>query len=199
MNRQSADRLTQAQALWAMYAPDRWPAALADEAWKKVLLYTEHTWGAWNSVSQPELPFVANQWAIKRGYAEEASALSKTLLESNGGVGAGGLRRGQHASGAGRMVRAVGDEHEATGCRARRERRCVAALASGELAVLVQSPPPFSSRRLVRRRRAERRESSRRGAQLANGRVSARRRGDGRRDGSKSLAMELRGQRGVRP
>jgi hypothetical protein len=80
MNRASSDRMTQAETLWALRAPDRWPAGDADAAWKKVLLYTEHTWGAWNSISQPEEAFVRDQWTIKRGYAEEADRLSRALL-----------------------------------------------------------------------------------------------------------------------
>jgi alpha-mannosidase len=82
MNRASADRMTQAETVWALRAPDAWPAAAADAAWKKVLLYTEHTWGAWNSISQPEERFVKDQWDIKRGYAEEADWLSRKLLAS---------------------------------------------------------------------------------------------------------------------
>jgi hypothetical protein len=80
MNRASADRMTQAETVWALRAPASWPAAAADAAWKKVLLYTEHTWGAWNSISKPEEPFVKDQWTIKRGYAEEADWLSRKLL-----------------------------------------------------------------------------------------------------------------------
>ena len=80
MNRASADRMTQAETVWALRSPEAWPAAAADAAWKKVLLYTEHTWGAWNSVSQPEERFVKDQWDIKRGYAEEADWLSRKLL-----------------------------------------------------------------------------------------------------------------------
>ena len=182
MNRRSADRLTQAQALWAMFAPERWPAAHADEAWKKVLLYTEHTWGAWNSVSQPELPFVANQWAIKRGYAEEAAALSTQIFESarerTGPAGSidvvntlswarTDVVRVPAAMSAG-GDRVVGPDGKAVPSQR---------LSSGELAVLVQDLPPFSSRRfrLVAGRAAAPRESAARvnGLQLTNGRVSA--------------------------
>ena len=99
MNRASADRMTQAETVWALRAPEAWPAAAADAAWKKVLLYTEHTWGAWNSISQPEERFVKDQWDIKRGYAEEADWLSRKLLarrEPGNGVRLD-VRRRQHA------------------------------------------------------------------------------------------------------
>jgi alpha-mannosidase len=49
-------------------------------AWRNVLLYNEHTWGAWNSISQPDEPFVHEQWAAKRAFAEAADAQSRALL-----------------------------------------------------------------------------------------------------------------------
>jgi alpha-mannosidase len=58
MNRGAADRLTQAETLAAMLAPGAYRASDFNEAWRDVLLYSEHTWGAWNSVSDSENPFV---------------------------------------------------------------------------------------------------------------------------------------------
>ncbi|MPZ17288.1 MAG: hypothetical protein GEV06_05165 [Luteitalea sp.] len=49
-------------------------------AWRNVLLYNEHTWGAWNSISQPDEPSVHEQWAGKRAFAEAADAQSRALL-----------------------------------------------------------------------------------------------------------------------
>ena len=46
MNRASAERLLQAETLWAMHKPGPFPAAAFQEAWRNVLLYSEHTWGA---------------------------------------------------------------------------------------------------------------------------------------------------------
>ncbi|MBK8980524.1 MAG: hypothetical protein IPM29_31870 [Planctomycetes bacterium] len=80
MNRASADRMTAAETVWALRSPEAWPVARADAAWRQVLLYTEHTWGAWNSVSQPDAAFVRAQWDVKRGYAEDADRLSRELL-----------------------------------------------------------------------------------------------------------------------
>ena len=183
MNRQSADRLTQAQALWAMTAPELWPAALADEAWKKVLLYTEHTWGAWNSISAPELPFVAGQWAIKRGYAEEASALAKRLLnQATEGRGlAGSFDVANTLSWARTDVVRVASAMSAGGDRVLGpDGKAVPSqrLASGELAVLVTDVPPFSARRfriVPGQAEAPSQHAVRaNGLELANGRVSAR-------------------------
>ena len=52
MNRASSDRLAQAETLFAMLKPSEYSAAVFEEAWNKVLLYSEHTWGAWCSVER---------------------------------------------------------------------------------------------------------------------------------------------------
>ncbi len=80
MNRQSSDRLTQAEALWAMRDPKSFPAAAFTAAWKNVLLYSEHTWGAYCSISEPERKETIEQWAGKRGYALAADEQSRDLL-----------------------------------------------------------------------------------------------------------------------
>jgi alpha-mannosidase len=80
MNRANADRLTQGEALWAMSNPARYPAGDFDEAWRDVLLYSEHTWGADVSISAPESPKTKEQWAIKRAYATHADEQSRALL-----------------------------------------------------------------------------------------------------------------------
>ncbi|MFO1512629.1 MAG: polysaccharide lyase family protein [Verrucomicrobiota bacterium] len=81
MNRQSSDRLVQAGTLFAMSNPSGYPAAAFDSAWKNVLLYSEHTWGAWCSISEPERKDTKEQWEIKKSYAEQADKQSRELLE----------------------------------------------------------------------------------------------------------------------
>ena len=96
MNRASAERLTQAEHLWAMRHTARFPAQDFHNAWRNVLLYSEHTWGAHNSISQPDLPFVKEQWKVKRGFALDADKESHDLLmkaaePSSGATGQAGL------------------------------------------------------------------------------------------------------------
>jgi alpha-mannosidase len=79
LNRASADRLAQAESLFAMFQPAAYPVAAAHDAWNYVLLYSEHTWGAWCSVSQPEHPETVSQWAVKQSYALEAARRSSEL------------------------------------------------------------------------------------------------------------------------
>jgi alpha-mannosidase len=82
LNRNSANALLQAEALWAMLAPDEFPAEEFYRAWRQVVLFDEHTWGAHNSVSQPDDPAVAEQWEYKKALAEEGEEMSQTLLRA---------------------------------------------------------------------------------------------------------------------
>ena len=80
LNRASSDRLTQAEALWAMQRPAEYPQADFHQAWRDVLLYSEHTWGAWCSVGEPARREAREQWAIKQSYAIAADRESRDLL-----------------------------------------------------------------------------------------------------------------------
>ncbi|MCX7872073.1 MAG: glycoside hydrolase [Verrucomicrobiae bacterium] len=81
MNRASAERLVQAETLWAIRNLKNFDVNAFYNGWRNVLLYSEHTWGAHNSVSEPDKPFVKEQWRIKRGFAVEADEVSKKLFE----------------------------------------------------------------------------------------------------------------------
>jgi hypothetical protein len=78
--RASARRIAQAETLWAMRAPLRFPFAAAAAAWRSVILWHEHTWGAGDSVKDPDRPDVVAQWVFKRNFAREADRLSRALL-----------------------------------------------------------------------------------------------------------------------
>jgi alpha-mannosidase len=80
LNRNTADRLVQAETLWALRDPARYPVADFEAAWRYVLLYSEHTWGAHNSIREPDCDFVKEQWRVKKAYADEADARSRKLL-----------------------------------------------------------------------------------------------------------------------
>ena len=82
MNRGAAERLTQAAILSTILAPQVYKEADFNAAWRNILLYSEHTWGAWNSVSDSENPFVAQQWQVKRQFAIEAENESRRLLDA---------------------------------------------------------------------------------------------------------------------
>ncbi|MHC4544562.1 MAG: polysaccharide lyase family protein [Planctomycetota bacterium] len=82
MNRDAAERLVQAETLWAMLSPARYPAEDFYKAWCEVILYDEHTWGAHCSISQPDSDFTKAQWKIKQAFALEADAQSRKLLNA---------------------------------------------------------------------------------------------------------------------
>jgi hypothetical protein len=74
-NRGAAKTLEAAQKAWTLAAgvagqkPIEPPVKLIDSAWDNVVLYDEHTWGAHNSITEPDAPFVRDQWKFKQAYA----------------------------------------------------------------------------------------------------------------------------------
>ena len=154
VNRGTADRLTQAEALWAMLNPAGYPAAAFDEAWRNVLLYSEHTWGADCSVSDPENQKTKEQWEIKRSYAVQADAQSRKLLDralmTAEGKPASAIDVYNTVSWARTDLVLVSKELSAAGDRVTDDRgQAVPSqrLASGELAFLARDVPPFAARR----------------------------------------------------
>ncbi len=90
LNREAAERLSQAEALFAMLQPQRYPADDFWTAWRNVVLYDEHTWGAHNSVSEPDSKFVLDQWKIKQAFALDADKQSRTLFDAAAAPAKGG-------------------------------------------------------------------------------------------------------------
>jgi alpha-mannosidase len=80
INRNSSDRVAQAEAIMAMSAAGAYRLADFTEAWRNILLYTEHTWGAGGSVQTPDAPTVTEQWAVKRQFALDGETQSRQLL-----------------------------------------------------------------------------------------------------------------------
>ena len=82
LNRAGTNRLLQAETLWTMIDPAAFPAAAFTEAWRQALLWDEHTWGAADSVSDPDGPNAKTQWAYKQAFALEADARSRALFDA---------------------------------------------------------------------------------------------------------------------
>jgi hypothetical protein len=82
LNRNSAERLTQADALWALLDPAGYPTSDFSAAWQNVLLYSEHTWGADVSVRQPRSGKTSSQWAVKQAFADDADQQAHQLVVS---------------------------------------------------------------------------------------------------------------------
>jgi alpha-mannosidase len=82
MARGASENLVQAETLFAMLNPRGYPAERFYQAWRNVLLYNEHTWGAHCSISQPDSDFTKAQWKIKQAFAVDADRQSQELREA---------------------------------------------------------------------------------------------------------------------
>ena len=152
--RAASSRLVQAEALCAMRGAGACAPGKDAAAWRDVVLWDEHTWGAAASIDTPDAPDVVSQWRYKQAFALGADSLSRDLL-AHGLAMRGEV--GTHAfdvynttswprtdlvvvpaglsAGGDRVLDAAG--------------RPVASqrLATAELAVLVKALPPFAARR----------------------------------------------------
>jgi len=83
MNRDSQRLLPAAEMVSAFAAAltpgQHYPQEKFDDAWRNVLFYDEHTWGANRSVSQPDRDIVRGQWEFKQAFARRGNIAAKTL------------------------------------------------------------------------------------------------------------------------
>lgn len=79
MNRNAKERVSQAETLWTMLADGHAaPREEMDEAWRYVILASEHTW----CFENPSEPFFQEAiWKVKQSYFQEAEDRSITLLD----------------------------------------------------------------------------------------------------------------------
>ncbi|MBO9562934.1 MAG: glycoside hydrolase [Niastella sp.] len=80
INRVTSDKLQQADAIWAIKNKAAYPGNDFRTAWKNLLLFSEHTWGAHNSVGEPDDPKVKEQWRIKQSFALDAQKQTEELM-----------------------------------------------------------------------------------------------------------------------
>lgn len=84
-NRVNSLRLQQLTTLYSILDPKAYNTNSFYEAWKNIILFHEHTWGAHNSITQPDVPFVTEQWRIKKQFMldadEEVNTLERKLFE----------------------------------------------------------------------------------------------------------------------
>lgn len=81
-NRIASLQLQQLTTLYAMLDPGSYDRRLFDSAWKSIILFHEHTWGAHNSISEPDISFVTEQWKIKKQFGKEAEQMVGALRQS---------------------------------------------------------------------------------------------------------------------
>jgi hypothetical protein len=83
MVRKAQDMIVSAEKLWTVLSLEHgreYPEKKIKDVWNNLFLYDEHTWGAFNSVSDPDNEFVRKQWAIKSDFAKKAYEKSVALL-----------------------------------------------------------------------------------------------------------------------
>ena len=156
LNRHVVDHLTESEALWSRCKPESFPDSAFYSAWREVVLWDEHTWGADKSVTDPDDPGVIGQWNIKKGYVLRADSLSGVLRGKVIGRPGPGKRRtaidvfntnswprtdmiflSKEQSGIGDRVTDVNGKQIPS-----------QRLRTGELAVLVRDVPPISAMRI---------------------------------------------------
>ncbi len=152
-SRENSDRLTQAATAFAMFHPDQYPLNDFTSAWRNVLLYSEHTWGAWCSISEPERKDTVEQWAVKKAYVDDADASSRALLakalESNSAAPEGEFNVINTLSWPRSEVVFLRAEQSKAGDRVTDEKGNAVPsqrLKSGELAFFAENVPPYASR-----------------------------------------------------
>jgi len=182
MAREAAETLTQAEILWttrrgaAAFPHDRmW------EAWRNIILYNEHTWGAYCSISKPDLPFVKAQWRIKQGFAVAGLQQARQLLSEAmaGDDGTRGAVRVLNTSSWARteLVTLSKEIASAGDCVLDEDEKPALSqrLSTGELAFLAEDVPGLGSRvyRVTQGQARQDGGASVKDAVLSNGRVTA--------------------------
>lgn len=82
LNRNTVEKLLQAELLWSANPNKSYPFGLFREAWRNILLFSEHTWGAYSSKSDPDGEFAKAQWEVKQSFATRAAEITNHLLDS---------------------------------------------------------------------------------------------------------------------
>jgi len=153
VNRRACERIVQAQAMWAMLNRGKFPAGRFDAAWTKMIMYDEHTWGAYCSISRPESQFTIRQVKYKQKFALDGAKMTEKLLAE---AAAANRKAGSSTV----------DVYNTTSWTRKRELVTVDAaksasavkddsgkpvpsqrLASGRLAFIAENVPPFGARR----------------------------------------------------
>jgi len=72
INRIAKSQLIEVEATWAINKPREYMQRVGefDAAWTDLIMYDEHTWGAFNSISEPDSDFVKQQDDYKQEYAK---------------------------------------------------------------------------------------------------------------------------------
>ena len=79
--RQVVQRLLQLEERWNNTERDKSPSIDFYSIHRDIVLYHEHTWGSWCSISDPYSPFTTQQWHYKKSFLTEARRKLKEIEE----------------------------------------------------------------------------------------------------------------------
>ncbi|HEU5366226.1 MAG TPA: glycoside hydrolase family 38 C-terminal domain-containing protein [Hanamia sp.] len=81
ITRHTGNRLNQSEILSTMLHPNKFDKEQFYKAWRDVVMFEEHTWGSWNSISDPDNPFTVSQWNFKKAFATDGEKRSQKIME----------------------------------------------------------------------------------------------------------------------
>lgn len=81
ITKHNSERLNQTEILSSVVNPEKFENESYYKAWRDVIMFDEHTWGSWNSISDPDNPFTVSQWNYKKNFAVDGEKRSKKLLQ----------------------------------------------------------------------------------------------------------------------
>jgi len=81
IDRRACEKSIQAQILWSMLNPTKKFAPDFDAAWTDLIMYDEHTWGAYSSISDPDSDFAKTQDDYKQEYARRGSRRVNAIVD----------------------------------------------------------------------------------------------------------------------
>jgi len=81
LNRYTAEKLNQLEVLWSITDPDGYPEESFYKAWRNVVLFSEHTWGASASGPDPDSEFTRALWKQKQAFALRADSIAKQITQ----------------------------------------------------------------------------------------------------------------------
>ncbi|MCX6572234.1 MAG: hypothetical protein NT006_12595 [Candidatus Aminicenantes bacterium] len=76
----SAEKISALAAKLDLAKAFRFPEGQIREAHELAMLFDEHTWGAYNSIDEPQSELARGQWTVKSSFAYKAREASRTLL-----------------------------------------------------------------------------------------------------------------------
>jgi alpha-mannosidase len=82
LNRYNAERLNQLEILWSITNPKLYPSESFYHAWRNVVLFSEHTWGASASGPDPDSEFTRALWKQKQAFALRADSIAKQITQT---------------------------------------------------------------------------------------------------------------------